>query len=257
MKLIAIDAGHGVNTPGKRTPLFKDGSFMRENEFNRGVADYLDSELHRCGFRTLIVTPELDDISLSTRVNRANEGKADAYISIHANAFGSDWNEVCGVESYVYTGIGKESYGYKFVEMVHRGLVGECKGRDRGVKWNDFFVLRETDMLAVLVECGFMTNLKEAELLRSDEYRRKCARGICKGICEFYGVEYKGDEVLEQDLEREKIYNSVGELPEWAKGTIQKLIDKKYLTGDTFGLGLTLTAVKVFVVNDRAGVYGK
>ena len=54
----------------------------------------------------------------------------------------------------------------------------------------------------------------------------------------------------------EKVYNTMNELPKWAKPTIQKLIDKGYLSGGSDGLGLTETAVKVFVVNDRAGLYG-
>ena len=41
MKLIAVDAGHGMNTAGKRTPMFSDGTIMKENEFNRATADYL------------------------------------------------------------------------------------------------------------------------------------------------------------------------------------------------------------------------
>lgn len=54
----------------------------------------------------------------------------------------------------------------------------------------------------------------------------------------------------------EKVYNTMKELPSWAEPTIQKLIDKGYLSGGSDGLGLTETAVKVFVVNDRAGLYG-
>lgn len=53
----------------------------------------------------------------------------------------------------------------------------------------------------------------------------------------------------------EKIYNTIAELPTWAKPTIQKLVDKGYLSGSKDGLGVTETAIKVFVVNDRAGLY--
>lgn len=58
-----------------------------------------------------------------------------------------------------------------------------------------------------------------------------------------------------EEEEMEKVYNAMSELPIWAQPTIQKLIDKKYLSGDNGKLGLTETAVKVFVVNDRAGLY--
>lgn len=60
----------------------------------------------------------------------------------------------------------------------------------------------------------------------------------------------------EEEIEVEKVYNKIEDLPEWAKPAIQALVDKGYLAGDTAGnLGLTETAVKVFVVNFRAGLY--
>lgn len=91
MFCVAVDDGHGMKTAGKRTPLFPDGSYMPENAYNRAVASYLMDALKRCGFRVLAVAPGDEDTSLQTRVKRANDAKADAYISIHANAFGSDW----------------------------------------------------------------------------------------------------------------------------------------------------------------------
>lgn len=54
----------------------------------------------------------------------------------------------------------------------------------------------------------------------------------------------------------EKIYNWTVEVPDWAKSTVQKLLDKGYLIGNDKGeLGLNDTALKIFVVNDRAGLY--
>ena len=100
--IIAIDDGHGNNTAGKRTPAFPDGSIMKENEFNAAVAEVLKRELVRCGFQVLMVAPEAQDIPVQTRAKRANDGQADCYISIHANAYGSDWNEANGLETWIY-----------------------------------------------------------------------------------------------------------------------------------------------------------
>ena len=86
MTLIAIDAGHGMDTLGKRTPPFADGTIMKENEFNEATAQYLSEALKRNGFAVVLVAPEKEDTPLKTRVQRANDAKADAYISIHANA---------------------------------------------------------------------------------------------------------------------------------------------------------------------------
>lgn len=86
-KLVCIDPGHGINTPGKRTPVISElGRSIKEYEFNKPVAYYLRQELERCGFRTMLATVDDNDTPLRTRTNRANAAKADIYVSIHYNA---------------------------------------------------------------------------------------------------------------------------------------------------------------------------
>ena len=77
------------------------------------------------------------------------------------------------------------------------------------------------------------------------------------GSPEGFKKTWDNKKITETEVEEkmEKVYNSVEELPQWEKGTIQKLLDMGYLYGDENGLGLTETAVKVFTVNDRAGLY--
>lgn len=60
----------------------------------------------------------------------------------------------------------------------------------------------------------------------------------------------------EKEEENELRYNTVAECPEWARKTIQKLIDKGYLSGDGNGLDLSHDMVRMLVINDRAGMYG-
>jgi len=187
MKLIALDDGHGMETAGKRTP---DGS-MRENEFNRAVVAKLDVHLRRCGFRTLLVAPGDNDVPLKQRTDAANAAKADLYISVHANAFGNgQWNDVSGIETYHFPG-SKE--GKRLAEIVHKHMVSGTKLPNRGVKTANFHVLRETNMPAVLVECGYMTNKGDAVLLKSDAYRSECAEELARAVCEYYGVPYIED----------------------------------------------------------------
>lgn len=187
-KLIAIDDGHGMETAGKRSP---DG-VLRENDFNRAVADLLDVHLKRCGFRTLLVAPGDTDIPLSTRTAAANKAKADFYISIHANAAGAGWSTARGIETFHYPG---SVNGKKAAEILHRHLISGTALPNRGVKQADFAVLRNTTMPAVLVECGFMTNKEEAALLMSAAYRAECAEELARGICELYGVAYVREHV--------------------------------------------------------------
>lgn len=186
---IAIDAGHGLNTAGKRTP---DGS-MREFQFNSVVAKYVRDLLSEYkDVETMFVHDPTGerDVPLTERTKKANDWPADVYISIHANAAGDGgWNNAQGIETYVYTS--RPQAAVALANAVQRHLIRATGRQDRGVKSADFHVLRETKMTAILVECGFMTNKQECELLKSDAYRRKCASAIVSGIAETYGIKKK------------------------------------------------------------------
>jgi N-acetylmuramoyl-L-alanine amidase len=198
MKLIAIDDGHGMETAGKRTP-FLPGTkqFMHENEFNNATAQYLKENLERSGFRTLMVAPGDADTPLRTRTDTANNAKADFYISVHANALTGVWGAQNGVDTFHYPG---SVEGKRAAEIINKYLAQGTVLKNRGVHEENFHVLRETHMPAVLVEAGFMDNLKEAKLLMSDAYRRECAEEIAKGICEYFGVAYVPDKPTAQEL---------------------------------------------------------
>lgn len=197
VKLIALDDGHGINTAGKRTPILPTGmkselgrNYMNENLFNRAVVKYLNLHLKASGFKTILVAPTDEDTPLATRVKRANDAKADLYVSVHANALTSKkWGTHGGTETYVYKG-SKESE--RIGKIIHKWLMKGTPLRDRGVKeGNHLYVIRNTKMPAVLVECAFMDNLEEAKLLLSDAFRKECAKEIAQGICEAYGVKFK------------------------------------------------------------------
>lgn len=185
---IVIDAGHGPETPGKRSP---DGS-LREYQFNSAVAQYLADELlHKYeGVEILFTHDDSRDVPLKERTDRANAWGADLFVSIHANAAGNGgWSSAEGIETFVY-----KTFPQKAVAVaaaVQNQLVKATGRRDRGVKAADFHVLRETRMTAILVECGFMTHRQECELLKSEAYRRKCAEAIVAGIVETYGLRRK------------------------------------------------------------------
>ena len=188
MVKIVLDAGHGYNTPGKRTP---DGS-MREWQFNSAVASLIESALKNYeNVEVLRVDDRTGktDVPLKTRTDKANAWKANVYISIHANAAGSGWNEANGIETYVY--ISKPKEAYELAKVVQDKLVKATGRRNRGVKTADFHVLRETKMAAILCECGFMTNKEEASLLKSDSYRQKVANAIVEGLAAFYKLKKK------------------------------------------------------------------
>ncbi|MDD3393490.1 MAG: N-acetylmuramoyl-L-alanine amidase [Anaerotignum sp.] len=243
---IAIDDGHGNNTAGKRTPAFWDGSVMKENEFNAAVAELLKEELERCGFQVLMVAPEGEDVPLQTRVKRANDGGADGYISIHANAYGSDWNEAKGIETWIYEKVPEGGETWKFAESIHKKLIEATGLKDRGMKRSsDLYVLKNTKMNAVLVECGFMTNKEEAELLKSTTYRRTCAVAIAKGVCAFYKKEYIPKVKTENGL-----FQTLEEIPSFGQATVGRMIEAGCFA-DPQKLDLDYAMVRTFVIWDR------
>jgi N-acetylmuramoyl-L-alanine amidase len=196
-KLIALDNGHGIRTPGKRTPKWTDGTksiytkndFMHEWEFNRGVVKRLKVELERNGFKVLEVSPTDIDTSIIRRTRAANVAKADIYVSVHANALGNVWNEkVNGIETLT-SGKGES---LALGKILQKHMVWASGLRDRGMKDGSWLgVVKGTHMPAVLVECGFMDNPAEAKMLNMAEYRQQMAVALCKGICEYYNVVYK------------------------------------------------------------------
>lgn len=182
----AIDAGHGNNTPGKRSP---DG-LLREFHFNNPVALEV-TRILRMEYGQEVINPYdvlgITDTPLNTRVQRANAARVDAFISIHANAAGSGWNTAEGIETFIYN-VGDQPGSMKLAANVQTQLIRDTGRKNRGVKRANYAVLRETNMPAILIECGFMTSRTENELLKSDSYRKLAARAIAKGIAQTYNL---------------------------------------------------------------------
>jgi N-acetylmuramoyl-L-alanine amidase len=234
-KLIALDDGHGINTPGKRTPSFPDGSVMMENEFNRRVVALLDIELKRCGFRTLLVAPTDEDTPLGTRVDRANRANADFYLSVHANAAGSTWSSAEGIETYA----GTSSPSKQAAQILHRYLIQGTNLKDRGVKDGSWlYIVKRTQMPTVLVECGFMTNRREADLLRSEAYRKECAVELAKGLCDYFSVTYVPDTSSPSVPDDNRFYRlktgSFSSLEDYVKGKKRLQDEYNWLIYDSF-----------------------
>jgi N-acetylmuramoyl-L-alanine amidase len=195
-----INAGHGKNTPGKRTP---DGT-MREYDFNSAVAKQVRDNLEEYE-NVKVFFPHSDsmDVPLQERTDFANEEKADAYISIHANAFSGVWNSANGIETFIYPGAGDDTK--QLAKLIHTEMIEMTKRKDRGLKEANFHELRETDMPAVLVECGFMTNLVESKLLKTVSYRLLCARAITEGLVTYFRLKKKNPGTKQRKFHRVQV----------------------------------------------------
>jgi N-acetylmuramoyl-L-alanine amidase len=184
--IVCLDAGHGKSTAGKRS---FDESFF-EYEFNRDVVNRIQNHLIRHGVQVVLTAPSDIDTSLDDRCKISDIAKSDVFVSIHANANGDDWNDANGWEVYSHTGSAK---GLRLAEAIHAESIPYLGLKDRGLKTSDFYVLKHTEAPAVLIEHGFYSNKSELDLLKSAEFREKCAIADSKGILKYLGVEWQED----------------------------------------------------------------
>ena len=209
---VAIDAGHGMHTEGKQSvPMSKDlyidgklvrakGKIIKENEWNRGVSEYLSVALKRCGIDTMFTADMTGktDIPLSTRAKKANKYGADILISNHYNAIGScaKWQTKCkGLLVLRTKNCSNNSIklGKLAVKHLEKDIDYEYSyGLMRDVDMSGFTlaILRQTTMPAILIEYGFMDYEKEAKLMLDKKHQEKCAEAVAKAVCEYFGVTY-------------------------------------------------------------------
>lgn len=204
MKTIYIDDGHGLDTPGKRTPVFPaghpyEGIQIKENQFNATVADKLKARAEAAGLRVIMTAPEVSDTALGLRVQRANEDmyamgldlEDCALVSIHYNAYDGRWDSTRGgLEVYHWPG---SRLGESLARSVHDKLIQGTAQVDRGVKGGRFYVLRETAMPAILVECGFMDVRKEAERMLDPQFQDEVVGELLAGILDHFGIEPRSE----------------------------------------------------------------
>lgn len=192
-KTVALDDGHGMYTPGKRTPYIKSlGRQIHENEFNRAVVKFLSDLLLAQGFRVLLVAPTDADTPLKARTDAANAHKADIYVSIHYNAVSHDfkYSNASGISVHIYPGHRGKAAG-KLAESVGKHLRKGTKQVWRGIKEDNFHVLRETHMPSILTENGFMDDEREALLMLDVKFQREVANEHFLGIMEYFGLSVK------------------------------------------------------------------
>lgn len=183
-KLIVIDAGHGGKHPGTTTPTYK----INEKELNLKVALKLDKKLRELGYRTILTRSADEFLDLYERANIANGNEADAFVSIHFNSHNN--KDIAGIQTFYCSALNseiKEGDNYPFAKAIHDALLKYLNNKDKGIiNKPDFVVIRETKMVAVLTELGFVTNPEEEKLIITDEYHEKAAQAIADGIVKYF-----------------------------------------------------------------------
>lgn len=189
---VAVDAGHGSNTAGKRTP---DG--WREHWINVCTASFCEQALKRCGIDVLRVAwddnnaKDDEDVALSTRQKLIKANKCNVSVSFHANAYGNGWNDAQGVETLISDKAPGDSRA--LANIVQSYLIKGTPQKNRGVKTQSLAMCNCTSLgvkAAILCEIGFMTNRAEADLMKTDKFCKEQAEEVAHGICDYLGVKY-------------------------------------------------------------------
>jgi len=205
-KTVVIDPGHGGGDPGA---VNKELNYL-EKDIVLKVAKYLAAELkENYSYIVPFLSRENDEsISLDHRCIKANRvvqsnlsvKPADIFLSIHTNARALKGKYGLEIETYYYkdSEIGKE-----LAKIIQKNLVSKqnmLPTIDRGVKagkrwskkkqkWMSFYVLKHTEMPAVLVELGFLSDVEECIILASSVHQQTMAKVLAQSIAEFFEKE--------------------------------------------------------------------
>lgn len=168
---VIIDNGHGSDTPGKRSPVWPDGTQLFEFEFNRDIAKRVVSGLIQLGIDNHLLVPEDIDISLGERIKRVNalaRIQKCFLVSIHGNAGGGT-----GWEVFTSKGETKsDGIANIFFVAARNALTGFNLRKDKSDgdfdKEADFAVLKHTTCPAILTENLFFDNYNDCRFMMSD-----------------------------------------------------------------------------------------
>lgn len=195
--VVVIDAGHGGNDYGATA---KSG--LMEKEVTLDIAHRTRKYLESIGFKVVMTRNDDKFIPLKERVRICENVEGDLFLSIHANAASN--LEAVGFETFFLSpnkkGSGIEKYGglltylalpsvskksCKWAKIVQEEMAGFTGGVDRGIKMARFHVLRHSKVPAVLVETGFLSNLRESAALATSAYRSKVALALAQSVRRF------------------------------------------------------------------------
>jgi N-acetylmuramoyl-L-alanine amidase len=171
-RCVVLDAGHGGIDGGT----YHNDTL--EKDINLAVTLYLADILAKQELEIILTRSEDEYLTLEDRAYIANRSDADFFVSIHCNYYEGK-ETVSGIECYYYP---ESKEGKLCAEIVNGVLKEEHSFKVRSPKENDFFVLENTDMTAILVEVGYISDKTEREKLTRKEYQMLLAEKLAEGI---------------------------------------------------------------------------
>lgn len=183
--VIVLDAGHGGKDQGA------DCAEGSEAQLNLAIVKKLEKELKQYGAQVVLTRDGDYDLAskdakkrknedLQARMKMIEENEADLFFSIHANSFAS--TSVQGIQLFYQE---DNEVSKQLCEMVHTKLLNVNKNI-LADKPGDYYVLNESGVPSLLIECGFLSNEHDRRLLFQENYQNSIAKSMSEGILEFF-----------------------------------------------------------------------
>ncbi|WP_055070182.1 N-acetylmuramoyl-L-alanine amidase [Clostridium massiliamazoniense] len=171
---VFIDPGHG----GYDNGAVQNGFY--EDVINLKISKKIEKILSDKGIEVKMSRYNDTYLSLSERTAMANREKSDVFVSIHQNSASS--SSAKGIETFHYQ---PRLDSKELATDIQSSLINSTKATNRGVKTQNFAVIKTAEMSSSLVECGFISNVSEGTKLNSDSYQNTIANAIANGIIEY------------------------------------------------------------------------
>ena len=188
---VVIDAGHGGADPGK---VGIDGSL--EKDINLQIAEKLKALLESQDVEVVMTRTDEKGLydenasgkkvqDMKRRIAMIEEARPELVVSIHQNSYQGE--SIHGAQVFYFT---HSQEGEKAAKIIQEALLEADSENTRSAKANDtYYMLKKTEVPVVIVECGFLSNQKEADLLVTEEYQQKVAEAVVNGIIKYISGE--------------------------------------------------------------------
>lgn len=168
-RTVVIDPGHGGQDRGGQWGL------VYEKHLALDTSVRLEQHLRNLGYRTVMTRRSDYFITLPQRVAIANRHRNAIFVSVHYNY---TWKQhVSGIETFYHRDDSR-----RLAQFVQQSMLRRTRAEDRGAKFARYYVIRHSNIPAILVEGGFVSNARERERVKAGWYREAVARGIAEGI---------------------------------------------------------------------------
>lgn len=185
-----VDAGHGGKDDGARN------GAIREQELNLIFANKVKERLEKLGMKVILTRSDDNDLARLDATNRKredmkqrvliiNQKKVDFFISIHMNSYAD--SSIKGGQLFYATNDSDSQY---LASCIQQKLKEICRPMLE-IKSADYYILKESNKIGILWECGFLSNPTELEKLVEESYQDKLCDALVKGILDFFKNVYE------------------------------------------------------------------